>query len=340
MTAPAASLPVVIGHRGACGYRPEHTLASYDLAARLGADFIEPDLVSTADGVLVARHENEISGTTDVAVRPEFADRKATRTVDGVERTGWFTEDFTLAEIKTLRAVERLPALRQRNTIFDGLFEVPALAEILDLRARLSGELGRTIGIYPETKHSTYFRSIGLGLEGPLVRLLRDAGLDGAAAPVYVQSFEAASLCELRHRYGLEVPLILLTLAAGGPFNDPRSYADYLSPAGLADVASFASGIGPEKRQVLPAREDATLGEPTSLVTDAHRAGLVVHPYTFRAENRFLPAQWRIGEEPAAYGRAFDEQVAFLAAGVDGLFTDQPDITVLARERHRRTALI
>lgn len=330
MTTPAR--PLVIGHRGACGYRPEHTLGSYELAARLGADYLEPDLVSTADGELVARHENEISGTTDVRDRPQFADRRTTKTIDGEVKTGWFTEDFTLAELKSLRAVERLPELRQRNTIYNGLFEIATLAEILDLRARLCAELGREVGVYPETKHPSYFRSIGLGLEEPLARHLRAAGLDGAGAPVVVQSFEAGSLRDLRERHGLAVPLVLLTTARGGPADDARPYADYLTPAGLDQLARFATGIGPEKQQVIPRLPDGRLGPPTLLVSDAHRAGLVVHAYTFRAENRFLPADYRVAGDGAAYGRAIDEQVAFLATGVDGLFTDQPDITVLARD--------
>jgi len=321
----------VIGHRGASGYRPEHTLASYELAARLGADFIEPDLVSTQDGVLVARHENEISGTTDVASRPEFSARRATKTVDGVSVTGWFTEDFTLAELKTLRAVERLPAVRQRNTLYNGLFTVPTFQEVLDLSERLSRELRRPIGVYPETKHPTYFRSIGLGLEGPLVRALRRNHLDRRDAPVFVQSFEAVNLRDLRGRHRLTVPLVFLTDAAGGPFGDPRTYADYLTPAGLAELRTFVSGIGPEKGQIIPRTADGTLGTPSSLVANAHHAGLVVHPYTFRAENQFLPADYRTGTDPNAYGRAIDEQTTFLATGIDGLFTDQADIGVLSR---------
>jgi glycerophosphoryl diester phosphodiesterase len=324
--------PLVIGHRGASGYRPEHTLASYELAARLGADFIEPDLVSTRDGVLVARHENEISGTTDVSTRPEFASRRQTKTIDGNPVTGWFTEDFTLAELKTLRAVERLPAVRQRNTIYNGLLEVPTLQEVLDLRVRLSRELGREIGVYPETKHPTYFRSIGLPFEPPLVRILRKNGLDKATAPVFVQSFEAANLRDLHHRYGLRSRLVFLTSSSGGPFGDPRSYADYLAPAGLRDLARFVDGIGPEKNQVIPRNADGSLGTPSGLVEAAHAVGLTLHPYTFRAENQFLPADYRTDTDPNAYGRAIEEQVAFLRTGIDGLFTDQPDIGVLARQ--------
>jgi glycerophosphoryl diester phosphodiesterase len=326
---PARSL--VIGHRGASGYRPEHTLASYELAARMGADFIEPDLVSTKDGVLVARHEPEISGTTDVSARPEFADRRRTVTLDGISVTGWWTHDFTLAELKTLRAVERLPAVRQRNTLYNGLFEVPTFQEVLDLRARLSRELGRVIGVYPETKHPTYFRALGLALEEPLVATLRRNGLDHSRAPVFVQSFEPVNLRDLHTRLRLRVPKVFLTGAAGGPFNDPRPYADYLTPAGLAELSTFVDGIGPDKSQIIPRLADGSLGVPTSLVGDAHEAGLVLHPYTFRAENQFLPTDLRVGTDPNAYGRALDEQITFLRAGIDGLFTDQADIGVLAR---------
>ncbi|GAB4061218.1 glycerophosphodiester phosphodiesterase [Catellatospora paridis] len=326
--------PLVVGHRGASGYRPEHTLASYELAARMGADFIEPDLVSTRDGVLVARHENEISGTTDVAARPEFASRRVAKTIDGVTVTGWFTEDFTLAELKTLRAVERLPAVRQRSTIYNGLFEVPTFTEVLQLRERLSKELRREIGVYPETKHPTYFQNIGLPLERPLVAALRRDGLDRRDAPVFVQSFEAANLRELRSVHRVKAPLVFLA-GAGNPFNDPRSYAEYLSPAGLAGLADVVNGIGPEKGLVIPRAADGSLAAPTSLVADAHREGLKVHPYTFRAENQFLPVNLRNGAVPTEYGRILDELAAYLAAGVDGFFTDNPDLGVLARTLHR-----
>ncbi|MEV6599602.1 glycerophosphodiester phosphodiesterase [Actinoplanes sp. NPDC051346] len=323
---------LVIGHRGASGYRPEHTLASYELAARTGADFIEPDLVATKDHVLVARHEPEIGGTTDVASRPEFASRRRTVVVDGVSVTGWFTHDFTLAELKTLRATERIPEVRQHNTLYDGLFQVPTLSEVLELRERLCRDLGREIGVYPETKHPTYFRRLGLDLETPLVAALRRRGLNRRDAPVFVQSFEATNLRSLHDDYRLRVPLVFLTSATGGPFEDPLSYAEYLTPAGLRELARYTDGVGPEKGQVIPREADGTLGTPTRLVADAHAAGLRVMPYTFRAENQFLPAELRTGTDPAAYGRALDEQVIFLRTGIDGLFTDQPDIGVLARD--------
>ncbi|MDR6316431.1 glycerophosphodiester phosphodiesterase [Actinoplanes couchii] len=325
------SKALVVGHRGASGYRPEHTLASYELAARMGADYMEPDLVITKDGVLVCRHEPEIGGTTDVASRPEFADRKRTVSLDGVSVTGWFTHDFTLAELKTLRAIERIPAVRQRNTLYDGRFEVPTFQEVLDLRKRLSKELDRDLGVFPETKHPTYFRRLGLELEKPLVRVLRRNGLDRRGAKVFLQSFEAVNLRILADEHRVEVPLVFLSSAAGSPFEDPRSYADYLTPKGLKELSQYVDGLGPDKSQIIPRNADGTLGSPTSLVRDAHAAGLQVIPYTFRAENSFLPTELRVGTDVAAYGKAIDEQVTFLRTGIDGLFTDNPDVGVLAR---------
>ncbi len=289
-----SAAPLVIGHRGASAYRPEHTLASYELAARMGADYIEPDLVTTSDGVLVARHEPEIGGTTDVGRHPEFADRRTTKTIDGVEYTGWFTEDFTLAELKTLRATERIPATRQENTIWNGRFEIPTFAEVLDLRERLSDELGREVGIYPETKHPTYFASIGKPLEPALVDQLDDAGLNHGGAPVFVQSFETTNLRKLDDE--LKVPLVQLLSAQGAPADlvaagDSRTYADLITPTGLADIATYAAGIGPDKNMVVASNADQTLGAPTSLVADAHAVDLLVHPYTFRNENQFLPGE-------------------------------------------------
>ena len=333
---PDSTGPLVIAHRGASGYRPEHTLAAYELAARMGADFIEPDLVSTKDHVLVARHENEIGGTTDVAGHPEFAERKTTKVIDGGTLTGWFTEDFTLAELKSLRAKERLPLVRQENTMYDGRFEIPTFDEILALRERLTKELHREVGVYPETKHSTYFRSIGLDLETPLVQEVRGARLDRAKAPIFIQSFELTNLVALRQRLRIKAPLVFLTSATGAPFDlastgDLRTYADLTTAAGLRSIAGIVNGIGPEKSQVIPRNSNGTLAQPTTLVADAHAAGLKVHPYTFRAENTFLPADYKVGTDATAYGRAIDEQVRFLSTGIDGLFTDQSDIGVIAR---------
>ena len=279
---------------------------------------------------------DEIAGTTDVASRPEFAARKTKKLIDGQKITGWFTEDFTLAELKTLRAKERIPAIRQHNTVFDGHYQIPTFQQVIDLSRRLSRELGRPIGIYPETKHPTYFQNLGLALERPLLATLRRYGLNGRHAPVFVQSFETTNLQQLR-RLGLRTSVVQLFGAAGAPYDlvvagDPRTYADLATPAGLAGIARYADGIGPEKGQVIPRNADGTLGSPTPLVRDAHRAGLVVHPYTFRAENSFLPTELRRGTNPNDFGRAIDEQVTFLRAGIDGLFTDQPDVGVVARD--------
>ncbi len=331
--------PLVIGHRGSSGYRPEHTLAAYELAVRMGADYFEPDLVPTKDGKLVARHENEIGGTTDVADRPEFAARKATKVVDGVALTGWFTEDFTLAELKVLRAKERIPATRARNTLYDGRYEVPTFQEVVDLQRRLTRELGRDIGIYPETKHPTYFQDIGLALEPKLVEALNRNGLNRPGAKVFVQSFEVANLKVLNR--SLRVPIVQLINATGAPYDftkagDKRTYDDLVKPAGLKEISAYADGIGPSKDRVIPRDAAGFLGTPTTLVKDAHAVKLVVHPFTFRNENAFLPADYRSSTDPAAYGRAFDEYAKFFATGIDGLFSDNSDTAVEARSSLRR----
>ncbi len=325
-----AAEPLVIGHRGASGHRPEHTLASYALAARMGADYVEPDLVSTKDHVLVARHENEISGTTDVADHPEFASRRTTKVIDGVTLTGWFTEDFTLAELRTLRAKERIPQLRQRNTIYDGRYRVPTFESVIWLVKRLSRELGRPIGIYPETKHPTYFRSIGLPLEEPLVQTLRDSGLHKRRSPVFIQSFEVGNLKRLDRL--IEVPLVqLLGAKAQRPADDRRTYAQLATPAGLAAITRYADGVGPSKDYIVPRDSTGNSLAPTSFVDDAHAAGLLVHPYTFRNENAFLPLELRRGSDPAAWGDAIAEYEQFFGLGVDGVFSDYPDTAVEAR---------
>jgi glycerophosphoryl diester phosphodiesterase len=328
--------PLVIGHRGAAGYRPEHTLAGYELAARMGADYIEPDLVSTKDGVLVARHENDITATTDVADHPEFASRRTTKVIDGNSITGWFTEDFTLAELKTLRAKERIPDIRQRNTIYNGRFQVPTFQEVIDLSKRLSKELDRPIGIYPETKHPSYFRSIGLPLEPGLVRTLDRNGLNKSRAKVFVQSFEVGNLKALNRE--LKVPLVqLLDAKTRQPADfvisgDPRTYGDLATPEGLKEIARYADGVGPSKDYIVPRDASGRSLPPTSFVTDAHAAGLLVHPYTFRNENTFLPLELRSSTNPADYGNAIAEDVQFFKLGVDGIFTDNTDTAVEARK--------
>jgi len=333
---------LVIGHRGAAGYRPEHTLASYELAVRLGVDVIEPDLVATKDGVLVARHEPEISGTTDVARRPGFAGRRTTRAVDGVPVTGWFSDDFTLAELRTLRAVERIPALRPHNALYDGRERVPTFQEILDLAARASRRYGRRIGVAPEAKHPTYFRERGRPLEPALVRALDRNRLNRPGAGVYVQCFEVSTLVALRS--SLRVALVQLTSATGAPYDlvaagDPRTYEDLTTPAGLRQVARYADVLGPDKTQIVP-RDAAEASRPaTTLVRDAHWAGLAVVPYTFRNENAFLPLELRSGTDPAAYGDASGEYADFFRLGVDGLFTDNGDTAVEARDTRRLAAV-
>ncbi len=318
--------PIVIGHRGASGYRPEHTLEAYRLAIELGADFIEPDLVPTKDGILIARHENDISGTTNVADRPEFASRKATKMIDGESVTGWFTEDFTLAEIKTLRAKERLGFRDQSR---NGLYQVPTLQEVIDLAKQKSRETGRTIGIYPETKHPTYFQSIGLPLEDRLLKVLQDNGYSGPNAAVFIQSFETANLKYLRSK--TDLPLVQLFDERDlKPYDfvvsgDTRTYGDLTSPVELAKIATYAKGIGPYKRLIIPTSADGKLMSPTSLVSDAHKAGLILHPYTFRNESRYLAPDYN-GNPEAEY-----EQ--FFKLGVDGLFSDFSDTAVAVRNR-------
>lgn len=325
----------VIAHRGASGYRPEHTLASYELAIRLGADYIEPDLVITRDGVLVARHENEISGTTDVADRPEFSQRKTIKLIDGAPVSGWFTEDFTLRELRTLRAKERLPGVRPANTRYDGRFQVPTFDEVLELAQREGRKRGRTIGVAPETKHPTYFRSIGLPLEQPLLRSLRAAGLDHRRAKIVIQSFETSNLRRLAKE--TRVPLVQLTSATGAPYDlvakgEPRTYADLMSPAGLREISTYAAWLGPEKNSVIPRDAAGFLTSPTRLVEHAHRAGLKTVVYTFRDENQFLAADFREGSDPHAKGDVFGEMQRFFEAGVDAIFADHPDTADAARE--------
>ena len=325
MTIPAAtakplSPPILIAHRGASGLSPEHTIFAYRLAIEQGADFIEPDLVLTKDNVFIARHENDITGTTNVASHPEFAARKTTKIIDGVSHTGWFAEDFTLREIKTLRAVERLPQLRPASAKYDGQFEIPTLAEIIALAKAETRTTGRAIGIYPETKHPSYFQSIGKPMEAKLVAELNAAGWDSADAPVFIQSFEVNNLKAL-HAI-TKIRLIQLMDASGGPADAgvngaATSYAAMATPAGLRTIASYAYGIGPNKNLIWDGK-----AAPTTLVADAHALGLRLHPWTFRAENAFLPAIYRNGTDPATHGDITAEIQAYLNLGVDGFFTD------------------
>ncbi|MGW8450740.1 glycerophosphodiester phosphodiesterase family protein [Streptomyces niveus] len=323
--APRPGRPLVVGHRGAAGWRPEHTAAAYTYAVETGADWIEPDLVPTKDHVLVVRHENEISGTTDVAKQPEFAGRRTTKTVDGRAVTGWFTEDFTLAELKTLRAVERLPLIRNRNTVFDGREPVLTFEEVVKLARELSRRHRRRIAVFPETKHPTYFRSIGLPLEPALARIVRRHRLD--ADECVVQSFEPSSLAAFAEER-LRLPLWQALGTTGAPYDlvaagDPTTYKDMMTPQGLRKIARYADWIGPDKSSVV---------EPFTLLADAHKAGLKVGAYTFRAENQYLPAQFRRGTNPNDFGDAFAEYALHFGRGVDAVVTDYPDIAVLARD--------
>ncbi|WP_392534055.1 glycerophosphodiester phosphodiesterase [Nostoc sp. C117] len=322
--------PIIIAHRGASGYRPEHTLAAYELAIALGADYIEPDLVSTKDGVLIARHENEISETTDVIKHKEFAHLQTTKIIDGESKTGWFTEDFTLRELKTLRAKERIPQLRSQNIVYDGLFEIPTFQEIIDLAKNKSAEINRAIGIYPETKHPTYFKSIGLALEIPLLEILTANDYQGANAPIFIQSFEVSNLQYLSTK--TELPLVQLLNNSGQPYDfvvngNERTYSDLTSLSGLEEIAKYAQAIGVHKNLLVPKENNGKLLSPTSLVMDAHATGLLVHVWTFRNEDYFLPLDFQ--------GNPQGEYELFFSLGIDGVFSDYPDMAFFVNENLR-----
>ena len=320
--------PLLIAHRGASGERPEHTIAAYRLAIDQGADFIEPDLVMTKDRVLVARHENEISGTTDVGSRPEFATRKATKIIDGQSYNGWFTEDFTLTELKTLRARERLPELRPQNRQYDGQFDVPTFEEVLALAKGAK----RRVGVYPEIKHGAYFDRIGLNMEAPLLAALKKHGWTRKTDPVFIQSFEVGNLMRLRKTTKLR--LVQLLDGSASPADRPDlTPAKMVTAAGLADIARYADAVGVTKTLVIPRDSAGRSSPPTTLVTDAHKAGLKVHVWTFRAENVFLPAELRGTGEGAMRGDLAAELRQFYALGVDGIFSDFPGIAVTSRAR-------
>jgi glycerophosphoryl diester phosphodiesterase len=324
MEKPLHGQAIIIAHRGASGERPEHTIASYTLAIEQGADYIEPDLVLTKDGVLVARHENEISETTNIAEKREFANRKTSKTIDGEKRTGWFTEDFTLDELKTLRAKERLPQLRKGNMAFDRQFEIPTFEEILTLAK------AHNVGVYPETKHPSYFASIGLPHEAPLLALLTRFGHVTKDAPIFIQSFEVENLKALRPKTKLR--LIQLMDETGSPADrSDLTYSQMATAEGLKIVATYADGIGPNKAMVIPRTMIGNLGTPTTLVADAHKVGLAVHPWTFRRENYFLPLAQKSGIDPRGIGDVEAEMKAFLATGIDGIFSDNVTEAVSAR---------
>lgn len=320
---PALAQPLIIAHRGASGERPEHTRAAYLLAIDQSADVIEPDLVLTRDGVFVDRHENEIGSTTDVSERPEFADRKTTKTIDGVPTTGWFTEDFTLAELKTLRAKERLPALRPGSAAFDGQEPILTFDEVVVIAREASARTGRTIAVAPELKHPTYFTSIGLPMEDAFVTELGRLGLTGADAPIIIQCFEVGPLERLAARF--DAPLAQLVAATGSPADRPdMTYAQMITPAGLKAIRTYAAWVAPEMTLVLPRDADGRTTAPSALIADAHAAGLKVVIWTLRAENAFLPAERRRGEGLADHGDMTGYAAAFAEAGVDAVFSDFP----------------
>jgi glycerophosphoryl diester phosphodiesterase len=311
---------LIIAHRGASAERPEHTLAAYERAIDQGADYIEPDLVATRDLVLVSRHENELSGTTDVATREEFEDRRRDKTIDGQRVAGWFAEDFTLAELRTLRAKERIPSLRPANARFDGLYQVPTLADIVKLVRAKEAETGRRIGLYPELKHPTFLlQNEGIDLVDLLLRDFRALGIT-PADPVFIQSFEIAPLQRLKQRGG-GFKLVQLVKPEDGPADEPAlRYAEMVTPTGLAEVAKYADAVGAHVALVLNAD-----GTPTALVADAKAAGLTVHAWTIRPENEFLPAMLRTGDDPKSKGCGDVKLAALLkAAGVAGVFSDGP----------------
>ncbi len=351
--------PLVIGHRGASGYRPDHTLESYKLAIDMGADFIEPDLVATKDGVLVARHEPNITGTTDVATRPEFASRKTTKNVDGVNEEGWFVSDFTLAELKTLRAVQ---PLSDRDQSYNGKFQIPTFEEVLDLAKAEGTKAGRTVGVYPETKHPTYHAKLGLPLEDRLLAVLAKYGYTTKASPVIVQSFEVSNLKYLRTKTQVRLVQLVdandvnadgsmdLTAPYDKPYDfavagDSRTFASLLTPAGLKEIKTYADGIGPWKPYLIPSKQvdanndgkpddlngdgkiderDRVMMPATSVVKDAHAAGLFVHAYTFRNEAKRLASDFK-GDPKAEYK-------LFYNLGVDGVFSDFADTAKAARD--------
>lgn len=332
--------PVVIAHRGIPGFRLEHTRPSYELAIAEGCDYIEPDVVATRDGHLVVRHENEISISTDVAAHPEFAARRTTKWVDGLPMSGWFTEDFTLAELKTLTVRERLPHLRPQNVSLAGQQRILTFDEVLDVAEQATVSLGRPIGVYVETKHPTYFARLGLDLDDLLVEVLERRGVNVPGHHVVVQSMETANLRSLRGRTPL--PLIQLMDRQGAPYDlvaagDPRTYADLESARELARIADYADGIGPNKSQVVARDAKQRLTHETGLVARAHAAGLLVHVWTMRDENNFLPRDHRLGRDKAAHGDAVAEYLRFFDAGVDGVFSDFTPTAVRARQAWRTT---
>ncbi|WP_438852804.1 glycerophosphodiester phosphodiesterase [Brevundimonas nasdae] len=326
--APAVAQPLIIAHRGASGERPEHTRSAYELAIEQGADVIEPDLVMSKDGVFIDRHENEIGGTTDVASRPKFADRKTTKTIDGVVTVGWFTEDFTLAELKTLRARERLPQVRTSNVAYDERDPILTFDEVVTIAREASARTGRTIAVAPELKHPTYFAGIGLPMEDAFVAELERLDLTGADAPIIIQCFEVGLLERLSHH--IKAPLAQLVGAGGAPEDRPAlTYARMITPEGLKAVARYAAWVAPDVTLAIPRDAQGRSTAPSTLVADAHAAGLKVVVWTVRAENIFLPLEHRSNALPAVHGDMAGYVRDLADAGVDAIFSDFPG---LARE--------
>ncbi|AZB92189.1 MULTISPECIES: glycerophosphodiester phosphodiesterase [Acinetobacter] len=338
-TTPEYQLPkiLVVGHRGASALRPEHTLASYQKAIDDGADFIEPDLVSTKDGVLVTRHENEIGGTTNVSTLSQFADRKTTKNIDGKDLTGWFTEDFTLSELQQLKARERIPEFRPANTTYNDLYPVPTLEQVIELAEANYKKTGKIIGLYIETKHPTYFKNRNLAMEDTLLKTLAKYKYTRDIAPVYLQSFEVQNLIDLKNELDLHktikhaqiIQLYDAKTAQPADFvesGETKTYADLATAQGLKDVAKYANGVGPSKGYILNFNDNGSV-QTTSFISDAHAAGLKVHPYTFRPENNFLPTPLKCSQDKPAErcpSGALKEFEAYFKAGVDGVFTDDP----------------
>ena len=329
--------PAVAGHRGASGQRPEHTLEAYRLAIRMGADDIELDVVPTKDGILVARHDATLFATTDVADHPEFADRRTVRTVDGEEHDDWFVEDFTFEELRTLRARERFRKVRRANTTFHGRFTVPSLDEVLTLVALESRLLGRTVGVLVEVKHAAHYAARGLDVVEPLLATLQDHGVDHARSRVTVMSFETTVLRQVAAQSTVAVVQLLdrkgrpADLVAAG---DPTTYAEMAKPAGLAEIATYAGGVGVHKELVLPRDDRGRTRKVSKLITKAHSRWLTVHVWTLRVENRFLPLELRSDETPGHHGDLLTEARVLLEAGADGLITDNPDLVLAARADH------
>jgi len=331
--------PLVIGHRGASGYRPEHTEAAYRLAFALGADAVEPDIVATKDGVLVVRHENEISGTTDVSTRAEFADRRTEKVIDGVAVTGWFTEDFTWAELSTLRAKERLPALRGLSASFDGVFPILRLRDVLRLVDLAEAPLDRELSVVAEIKHASYFESIGLPLDELFAAEVNEAGWNTGEGRLTIESFESTVLAQVQDR-GIFGRRVFLLEATGAPadlvarFGDRATrYEDYLTDLALYQLAHQVDGISVPKSLILNTDAAGNVDGASDLVDAAHAAGLEIYTWTLRPENRFLAPGFRVGTRKADFGNWQAEFRTIMGTGIDGVFADQPDLAVFVRDQ-------